>query len=69
MSAEDRLRVGIKQSIQYNAQPTLLAWATPAEDGNGYTLIWDDGFKDYEHTRWHFEGDGQFDLMIYEGRE
>lgn len=54
----ERIRVRIAAAKTQNDKK---AWATKAE-GGGYTLEWDDGFKDLPATRWHFEGDGTFNL-------
>lgn len=56
----ERIKVRLEASSKNGG--ALEAWATACEDGDGYSLEWDDGFKDVANTRWHFEGDGWFNL-------
>ena len=35
---------------------------TATDVGDGFTVVWDDHYKDEATTRWHFEGDGIFNL-------
>lgn len=62
--AHGRIRIRLVQSNPLD--PSSYGWATSAPasavDRAGYTVEWDDGYKDHPETRWHFEDDGLFNL-------
>lgn len=66
MTTDEQGRIRIRLKGLNGGIPEL-GWATSApgnefERAGGYTVEWDDGYKDEELTRWYFDNDDMFDL-------